>query len=115
MEKKKHIRVLYNVVGIAVFLILTLIDQMSKRAAVVHLKDQEPFVLVRNVFQLQYLENRGASFRHPSGTKRSIYCDYRDHPCSGYLYLRKNAGNQEIYGHAYSHRFDRCRRGGKFY
>lgn len=37
-------------------------DQFTKVLAVNHLKDQEPFVLIKNVFQFEYLENRGAAF-----------------------------------------------------
>ena len=37
-------------------------DQWMKKLAVIHLKDQEPFVLWENVFELHYLENRGAAF-----------------------------------------------------
>lgn len=69
MDTKKHIRALFNLVGIAVFIILTLIDQLAKKAAVANLKDQEPFILIKNVFQLQYLENRGAAFGILQGQK----------------------------------------------
>lgn len=37
-------------------------DQFTKALAVSHLKGQEPFVLIKNVFQFEYLENRGAAF-----------------------------------------------------
>lgn len=42
--------------------LLVLLDQATKLAAVSALKDREPFVLIPGVFQLQYLENRGAAF-----------------------------------------------------
>lgn len=38
------------------------LDQYTKLSAVRHLKDAEPFILIKNVFQLRYLENRGAAF-----------------------------------------------------
>ncbi|MGN0334732.1 MAG: signal peptidase II [Lachnospiraceae bacterium] len=41
---------------------LILFDQWTKLLAVTHLKDQEPFVIIKGVFQLRYLENRGAAF-----------------------------------------------------
>lgn len=44
------------------FVILVVADQFTKWMAVVNLKDQDPFVLIPNVFELQYLENRGAAF-----------------------------------------------------
>lgn len=55
-KKKRYLTVLIWIV------ILTIFDQLSKIAADQFLKFQEPFVLIRNVFQLEYLENRGAAF-----------------------------------------------------
>lgn len=37
-------------------------DQYTKQLAVIHLKDQEPFVIWKGVFELLYSENRGAAF-----------------------------------------------------
>lgn len=45
-----------------VILILTLADQWTKRLAVDHLKDAPPVVLIKNVLELAYVENRGAAF-----------------------------------------------------
>ena len=42
--------------------ILVIFDQFTKHLAILHLKDQEPYILIENVFQLEYLENRGAAF-----------------------------------------------------
>ena len=42
--------------------LLVLLDQATKLAAVSALKDGCPYVLIPGVFQLQYLENRGAAF-----------------------------------------------------
>lgn len=39
-----------------------LLDQYTKTLAVRHLKGQNPFVIWKNVFELCYLENRGAAF-----------------------------------------------------
>ncbi len=38
------------------------LDQFAKYLAVAYLKDSDPFVLIDGVFQLEYLENRGAAF-----------------------------------------------------
>ena len=48
--------------GSVSFVILILIDQLTKWLAVVNLKDKEPFIIIDGVFQLRYLENRGAAF-----------------------------------------------------
>ncbi len=44
-------------------------DQLTKFLAVLFLKDQEPFVLWDGVFELHYLENRGAAFGMLQGGK----------------------------------------------
>lgn len=41
---------------------LILLDQFTKILAVRHLMEQDPFILIPGVFQLRYLENRGAAF-----------------------------------------------------
>ena len=48
--------------ALAAFAALILFDQWTKTLAVANLMNQEPFVLIDGVFQLRYLENRGAAF-----------------------------------------------------
>lgn len=45
-----------------IMMILVVIDQLVKLATLANLKDQEPYVLIRGVLELRYLENRGAAF-----------------------------------------------------
>lgn len=58
--------------GLISFLVLVVLDQITKKLAVLHLKNQEPFILIKNVFQLCYLENRGAAFGILQG-KRPVF------------------------------------------
>ena len=58
-----------NVIGVICFFVFVIIDQVTKTAAVANLKDQQPHVLVDNVFELFYLENRGAAFGILQGQK----------------------------------------------
>ena len=58
--KIKHISSIF--VGVITFFILVFLDQMIKRLAVLRLKNQDPVILIKNVFQLFYLENHGAAF-----------------------------------------------------
>ncbi len=51
-----------GVIGFFCACVLILLDLVTKRLAVIHLKDQAPFVLWEGVFELRYLENRGAAF-----------------------------------------------------
>lgn len=48
--------------GLSVFLILVFFDQITKYFAYRCLRGKEPVVLLRGIFELQYLENRGAAF-----------------------------------------------------
>lgn len=48
--------------GMLVFLAGVAVDQFTKYLAVINLKEKDPVILIKNVFQLQYLENRGAAF-----------------------------------------------------
>lgn len=41
---------------------LTILDRLAKMAADQFLKFQKPFVIIKDVFQLEYLENKGAAF-----------------------------------------------------
>ena len=52
----------YDIAGLAAVALLTLFDQWTKHLAVVYLKDQDPIVLWKGVFELHYLENKGAAF-----------------------------------------------------
>ncbi len=51
-----------SVIGLIISFVLIIIDQLTKNFAVAHLKNQEPIVLWDGVFELRYLENRGAAF-----------------------------------------------------
>ena len=59
MNKKKAV-----LLGADVLLLMVLIflDQLTKHFAVVYLKDQLPVTIIDGVFELNYLENRGAAF-----------------------------------------------------
>jgi len=56
---KKHIRIIIDVIIFALFIFA---DQFTKHLAVLHLKDQKPFIIIKDVFELNYLENTGAAF-----------------------------------------------------
>ena len=62
-------RTIYNCTGLAAAAVLVLLDQWTKHLAVLHLKDQEAFVVWKDVFELWYLENRGAAFGILQGQK----------------------------------------------
>ena len=48
--------------AIICMVVLIILDQITKLCAIKNLKDQSPYVIIKNVFQLEYLENRGAAF-----------------------------------------------------
>lgn len=59
---KEHRLLNKGLIGLICSIILIVIDQVAKAAAVTHLKGQEAFVLWDGVFELRYLENHGAAF-----------------------------------------------------
>ena len=59
----------YNLIGIVTAVVLVLLDQWTKYLAVLHLKGQSAIVLWEGVFELHYLENRGAAFGILQGQK----------------------------------------------
>lgn len=59
MNKKKIILLGADILLLAVLIFL---DQLTKHFAVVYLKDQMPISIIDGVFELNYLENRGAAF-----------------------------------------------------
>lgn len=58
-SKKKKI---YTIIDFIMILILIGIDQFTKHLAVLHLKDKPAYSIIDGVFELNYLENRGAAF-----------------------------------------------------
>lgn len=48
--------------GLITIIILVLLDQYTKILAVKHLKDQADIPILKNIFELSYVENRGAAF-----------------------------------------------------
>ncbi|MCH1983305.1 signal peptidase II [Ruminococcus sp. OA3] len=61
MAEKKH-GVIYWITGLVSVCILLGLDQWTKHLAVTHLAGQEDIILIPNILQLHYLENRGAAF-----------------------------------------------------
>ena len=59
MGKKKIIHLLIDIIAL---IVLIVVDRITKNLAVINLKDKKPFVLWEDVFELYYLENRGAAF-----------------------------------------------------
>lgn len=59
----------YNLIGILAAIVLIALDQWTKHLAVLRLKGQSPIVLWNGVFELHYLENRGAAFGILQGQK----------------------------------------------
>lgn len=62
MKTSNKKRVFCLLLDIIFFAGLVYLDQITKALAVRHLKDKPAFVLMDGVFELHYLENRGAAF-----------------------------------------------------
>lgn len=57
------------VIGMILSVVLIVIDQMTKLMAIHELMNQQPFVILDGIFELHYLENRGAAFGILQGKK----------------------------------------------
>ena len=57
------------IIALVSFGAMILFDQWTKMLAVKHLMNQDPYVMIEGVFQLRYLENRGAAFGMMQGQK----------------------------------------------
>lgn len=60
--EKENGRIKHYIVAVLSICVLVFLDQFTKHIVVQHLKGRSPYVLIKNVFQLEYLENRGAAF-----------------------------------------------------
>ena len=61
-SNKQNGRIRHYMMAVVSVCILVFLDQFTKQIVVQQLKGQSAYVLIRNVFQLEYLENRGAAF-----------------------------------------------------
>ncbi|MCR5791787.1 MAG: signal peptidase II [Lachnospiraceae bacterium] len=59
--KDKNITLIWAIRLLA-FGVLVLVDQLTKYLVRLHMSDYKPIPLIKDVFELQYLENRGAAF-----------------------------------------------------
>lgn len=64
---KKKISLIF--IDLFLTFLLIIIDQFTKSLAVKHLKDQKPYIILDGIFELNYLENRGAAFGIMQGQK----------------------------------------------
>lgn len=62
MKTSSKSKVLGFFLDILFFILLVILDQITKNLAVVYLKDKPAYVIWDGVFELHYLENSGAAF-----------------------------------------------------
>lgn len=58
----KNTRIRHYILAIVCVVVGIFLDQFTKHLAIIKLKGQAPYVIWKGVFQLEYLENRGAAF-----------------------------------------------------
>ncbi len=62
MKTSSKSKGLFFFLDILFFILLVILDQITKNLAVIYLKDKPAYVLWDGVFELHYLENSGAAF-----------------------------------------------------
>ena len=60
--KKKQSRPVHYFIAIIAVVAGVLFDQWTKLLVLTHLKGHDSYIVIKNVFELEYLENRGAAF-----------------------------------------------------
>lgn len=71
--KNSSNRIYHCVIAAFGVILGVILDQVTKYLVITHLKENEPFVIWKNVFQLEYLENRGAAFGLFQGQRFFFY------------------------------------------
>lgn len=62
MKTSNKTKALFLLFDSILFVLFVFLDQITKSLAVMYLKDKPAYVLFENIFELHYLENRGAAF-----------------------------------------------------
>ena len=62
MKTSSKSKGLFILLDVLFFVLLVILDQITKNLAVVYLKDKPAYVIWDGVFELHYLENSGAAF-----------------------------------------------------
>ena len=93
-------RITHYITALISVVVLVCIDQFTKYLVVGHLKDRPAYVLIRNIFQLEYLENRGAAFGIHQCTPDYRSCD---------LVLQQSTYGEKISATSYLCGIDRWR------
>lgn len=62
MKTSSKSKGLFLLLDILFCILLVILDQITKNLAVIYLKDKPPYIIFDGVFELHYLENRGAAF-----------------------------------------------------
>lgn len=80
MKKK-----LFWIKSSVIFIILVLLDQVTKMLAYNHLRQREPVPIIKDVFELQYLENQSAAFGKDPITIINYFFHMFDNDQEGFL------------------------------
>ena len=68
-KNSKSDKIHLYLIGLCLVIFMVGLDQLTKYLAVIKLKGQPSVVLIKNVFELHYLENQGAAFSMLQGKK----------------------------------------------
>lgn len=88
---KKHIKIF------SLIIILIIADQLTKLWALADLRGSEGIPVISGVFELQYLENRGAAFGILQDKQILFFADHSGSGSIVNIYLHKNTRREKIY------------------
>lgn len=72
--KKEQSRLTHYFIAIIAVVVGVLFDQWTKLLVLTHLRGRGSYVLIKHVFELKYLENRGAAFGMLQGRQVFFIC-----------------------------------------
>lgn len=101
------------ILGLLIVLVLVLSGQISKQAAVEHLKNSADLILIPGVLQLHYLENTGAAFSLLEGNMTLFYHYHPHIDIASCLSLPANARPKTLPAAACGLSVSGCGRSGK--
>lgn len=100
-KKNKNWKLKQLLLDLLFFLVLLALDQGTKYLAVTHLKDRSSVKIWPGVFELQYLENRGAGIRYFAG-RQTVFCVCSDRDADSHcIYTGQNTERKKIQNLAY--------------
>ncbi len=99
--KKKQSRPVHYFIAIIAVVAGVLFDQWTKLLVLTHLKGHDSYIVIKNVFELEYLENRGAAFGMLAGQTVFLYFLCRSYCVFFHIFLQDSSDDETFFATSY--------------